>query len=500
MNHTYDLDTPLIEFPSGTGRDRFTIRHAVEGVQVFGGIGSGKSSGSGYLLATKYLAAGFGGLVLTAKPDELKIWKTYCRQAGRERDLVVIEPGGARFNVLDYASGYGSGELTPTTNIVEVLQTVIQAGAAQDSGRGDDAFWRDSFDLLLNNVIDLCKLAYGRVSAQDLHDIVQNTPKADQPAEEGRVNHFNRAFEAARAHVNRQVDDWAATLNDQERIRLRDDAAFEAALLDAVADARLLKFVDGFFVDTLMHLSEKTRSIIELMFQSFLLRLLREPFFSLFCRYPSTVTPEDCLDGKIVVVNLPVKVHNKAGRDAQLLVKSCFQRAWEKRDVTRNGRPLFLWADESQSFLLETDAIFQATARSSRVATVYLSQNLPNYIASMGGHLPEYRVRAFLGTLATKIFHANADYESNDYASKLIGDGYFVDRSQNVTVGSGSFSQSMGQAHRLERMVRPEQFVRLRTGGPLNHHKVEAYLHRQGDSFLNGCNHLKVTFNQNSEP
>lgn len=49
--------------------------------------------------ALKYLPAGFGGLVLTVKPDEKQLWHQYCRLAGRRHDLVVLEPGGPhRFN------------------------------------------------------------------------------------------------------------------------------------------------------------------------------------------------------------------------------------------------------------------------------------------------------------------------------------------------------------------------------------------------------------------
>ncbi|MFM7855499.1 MAG: hypothetical protein ACKO96_27135, partial [Flammeovirgaceae bacterium] len=101
----FDLDTILINLNGKSVSDSWTIRHAVEGVQIFGGIGSGKTSGSGRLLALKYLKAGFGGLVLTAKPDEKQLWEEYCRATGRYNDLVIIEPGGKNtFNFVEYES------------------------------------------------------------------------------------------------------------------------------------------------------------------------------------------------------------------------------------------------------------------------------------------------------------------------------------------------------------------------------------------------------------
>jgi len=49
------------------GGDSWRIKDACEGTMIFGGTGSGKTSGSGRALATSFLSAGFGGLVLCAK-------------------------------------------------------------------------------------------------------------------------------------------------------------------------------------------------------------------------------------------------------------------------------------------------------------------------------------------------------------------------------------------------------------------------------------------------
>lgn len=58
------------------------IRNAVTGVQIFGGIGSGKSSGSGKTLAYSFLKNGFGGIVLTGKIDETETWLKYAEATG----------------------------------------------------------------------------------------------------------------------------------------------------------------------------------------------------------------------------------------------------------------------------------------------------------------------------------------------------------------------------------------------------------------------------------
>ena len=494
----FDLDHPLIEIVSSQERARWTIRHAFEGTQIFGGIGSGKTSGSGKKLAIKYLQNNFGGLVLTVKPDEKELWQQYCRQTGREKDLFILEPGSPHcFNFLEYEASRSASSLTE--NLVEVLRTVIRAGEQQDAGRSDDAFWQTALDMLMFNVIDLCRLAYGELSLQRMYDIVQSIPKSrdELQSEENAEKAFQVAMKAANERVNEQIENWYLTLSAREHIAMEDTAFFQQKVQEALPDARLLSFFDQFFVDTYIPISEKTRSIIDFIFSGCIYRLLREPVYSLFCRGESTVTPEDSQRGKIILINLPVKLYHKVGRDCQILFKYLWQRTMEKRTITPDSRPVFLWADEAQNFLHEHDADYQATARSSRIATVYISQNLPNYYACMGGQKAEYRVKSFLGTLGTKIFHANADIETNKYASELFGDAFFEDESHSTTI-SQNFGQTKSKSLKLERMVRPEEFVRLRTGGPLNNFQVEGYFHRQGDPLLKGLNHTKMQFNQNS--
>ncbi|MBS0646331.1 MAG: hypothetical protein JSR97_07040, partial [Verrucomicrobia bacterium] len=150
----FDLDTPIFNL-TRTGSNEnvaWTIRNAVEGVQIFGGIGSGKTSGSGRTLALKFLEAGFGGLVLTVKPDEREIWEDYCRTAGRLNDLLVVGSHENNFfNFLEYEATHAKG--SETDNLVQVLKTVIRAGEEKDRGMSNDGFWENALDMLIFNVI-----------------------------------------------------------------------------------------------------------------------------------------------------------------------------------------------------------------------------------------------------------------------------------------------------------------------------------------------------------
>lgn len=494
----FDLDTALVQFNGKQRASQFTIRNAVEGLQIFGGIGSGKTSGSGRTFAIKYLSHGFAGLVLTAKMDEAEAWREYCRLTGRENDLIVVQPGSKHcFNFLEYESAHLLNDIPLTDNILQVLKTVIRAGEEKSGGKSDDPFWETALDLLIYHVLELCQLAHGRISIKEMYDIALTVPKNGVEAtKSSSKSSYTSAFLKAQKKVKEQIKGFTEKLTPEQEKIAEDPESFEDLILENIPDAATLKSIDQFFIDSFRNISDKTRNLIEFCFNGFLFRLLREPVYSLFCKNGSTYKPEDCLDGKIILIDLPVKLYHKVGRDCQIMFKYIFQRAMERRDIKKNGRPIFIWADEAQHFLHEHDSEFQATARSSRIATVYLTQNLPNYHANMGGTKFDLRVKAFLGTLGTKIFHANADLDTNRYASELIGDAYREDKSMSRTM-AGDFSSSENLSFKLERILRPEQFVSMKSGGPDNDFTVEAYIHRQGIPFHDGLSFRKIALMQN---
>jgi hypothetical protein len=99
---SWPLDLPLVRF-SERMEDVWTLRDACQGVLIMGENGSGKTSGSGGLLARKYLQAGFGGLVLCFKTDEADLWRSYLKRAGREADGRYFSVENEfRFNFMDY--------------------------------------------------------------------------------------------------------------------------------------------------------------------------------------------------------------------------------------------------------------------------------------------------------------------------------------------------------------------------------------------------------------
>ena len=138
---------------------------------------------------------------------------------------------------------------------------------------------------------------------------------------------------------------------------------------------------------------------------------------------------------------------------------------------------MFLWADESQYFVTKGDALFQQTARSKFASTVYLTQNLPNYQAALGGGGgSEQAAESLLGNLQTKIFHANGDPSTNEWAERV-----FARRDVSSTAPGGDQSASSASFSRgAEPMVPARRFTELRTGGARNGKTVDGFVIQAG--------------------
>src|SRR4051794_9473537 len=100
------LRQELFRFGHGLS-ERWTVADALEGTQVFGATGSGKSTGSGARLARAFLERGFGGLVLISKQNDLRQWADYFKASKRPlSDITVIQPAGPLASGVDWPSEF----------------------------------------------------------------------------------------------------------------------------------------------------------------------------------------------------------------------------------------------------------------------------------------------------------------------------------------------------------------------------------------------------------
>jgi hypothetical protein len=477
----WPLTLPLLPLSDTSA---FSLADACEGVQIFGATGSAKTTGSGFRLAMAYLRAGMGGLILTAKPDERAQWERYCRQAGRLKDLVVFSATGPwRFNFLNYElhrTGPGAGL---TENLVNLFSEVLQVAERQtgSGGREDEGYWRRAMRQLVRNCIDLLVMATGNVSVPDLYRLVVSLPTSLAQVTENAWQERSFAFACLKT----------ADEKPKSASRQRD--------YELCTDYMLLEFPG---------LSDKTRSIIVSTFTSMVDVFQRSVLRELFCT-ETNLTPEVVNEGKIILMELPVKEFGEVGQLAQVLMKYVFMRSIERRSADGDTRPVFLWADESQNFTSPYDFQFQTTARSARVCTVYLTQNLPNYYATLGaGEAGKASADSLLANLNTKIFHANSDPVTNEWAATLIGRSrqFFVNASQSqqpsdwLSMACGWRSAqpaSAGISEVFEYEVPPRRFTSLRKGGMPNGGLVDAIVFQGGRRFHEtGKTWLPVIFQQ----
>jgi hypothetical protein len=480
-NQSY-LDTSLVDF---SDTDKWTVRDAVRGIQIFGAIGSGKTSGSGAYFARKYLGAKWGGLVLCAKPEEAEEWKKYILQSGRpETDIIHFHEGSEyQFNPLQYETDRKTKGGGLTFNLTELFMSVFKMGqriAGSDSEE-QERFWEYALKRLLNRVIDLVKLSGQDMSVSNMIKIVSSAPSDIETVllmqkekleteEEKRFiaeNYFFQCMKLARAGV---------TDKKEER------------------DFYLLA---SYFYREFPILDSKVQSTIKEMFLGF-----AEPFVSgILNDHFSTdtnVTPEDSFAGKIIILDFSVKDYLISGIYAQCLFKYLWQQSVERRGIEADTRPVFLWIDESHYFVNEYDTIFQTTARSSLACTVLLTQNISNYYMQMGGRNVKAKVDSLLGNLGTLIFHTNSDTVTNEWASKLIGNDYKEMESKSVTNTFLSFRSTKNEGYglQLQPQILPKEFTTLKSGGELNNYMVEGVVVVTGKKWDDGRNYRKTVFKQ----
>jgi hypothetical protein len=477
----WDLRQELLRLSRSDG---FTIGDSVEGVLITGATGAGKSTGSGALLARSYLAAGYGGLVLTAKFDERAQWETYCRETGRSDDLIIFSPGNPyRFNFMDFEltrQGEGAGL---TENLVNLFAEVLQIAERQSGqgGREEEGYWRRANRQICRNLVDLLVMATGRISIPDLYRLVVSAPVS-----------LNQV----------QSEDWKQRSYCFACLKAADGRALSPIQrhdLAVVTDYWLLEFPG---------LSDKTRSVIVSTFTSMVDVLNRGILAELFCG-GTNVTPEATEEGAILLIDLPVKTYAEVGQFAQVLWKFAFQRSIERRNIAESPRPVFLWSDEAQFTTTAYDMQFQTTCRSARVATVLLSQNVSNFYAALGGNEKgKAQVDSLFANLNTKIWHANSDPVTNEWAASIIGRSrqYLTNSSSSyepqdwLAVATGinmACQNSSGVTETFEFEVQPRQFTTLRKGGPANQWLIDGIAFQGGRRFqATGRTWMPVVFSQ----
>ena len=346
------------------------------------------------------------------------------------------------------------------------------------SGGGDEGqFWEDALHQLLSAAVELVQLAGYELSLTTLRDIVRSAPLSREQAKDEQWQK-----ESACWHFLSEAERNKGGAND-----------------DVKAD-----YVEcrAYWLDDYANLSEKTRSIITLMFTKLAQPFSARPLRKLFST-DTTVTPEMTFDGKIIIIDLPTQEFRLAGKIAALVWKYCWQVAVMRRAPAGPGkylRPVFVWADEAaENFLSRGDSEFQAVARASAGCTVYLAQNINQYRKRLGDN---DAFESFVANLQTKFFHQSTG-PTCKWAAELLGEEWQYVSTTNVgrntppTLGDNpTTSAGVSRSEQRRYLVEAARLTTLKRGGPAYGYQVEAIVYKGGHIFGDGKPFKLLTFNQ----
>ncbi|MEM6504048.1 MAG: hypothetical protein AAF711_01130 [Planctomycetota bacterium] len=480
-DRTTGIHRPLMQL-SPHREDRWTLADSFEGTLILGANGSGKTTSSGAQIATAMLQSQAGVLATTTKVGEADRWVAMARATGRERDLILFRPGsGWRFNVLQYECEHGIGGSGLTDNLASLVTHLVEAGRPGNGQTATERFFQASVHVMARYAIELIRLADARIDLPTITQVIRTAPQDYDQIASPSWQQGSRCLQLVGAARQRVTDE-----NDLHELRGCED----------------------YFMRELPGMDPRTRSNVVQTFVATADGFCHGIFHELFSR-DTTFTPDMVLDGKVVILDFPIKRFGETARLAQILIKEAWQRCVERRPVSEHTRPVLCFIDEAQNFVTPRDHLFQATARSCRAATVLLTQSMSGLISQLGGGDGRANAEALASVLGNKIIHASGDPETCQFGERLFAQ-HWTYRSQtslnppqkdktdsNTGLTSGGSRVTSSASPSLEARVLAGEFTTLATGGSRHGFKCEAYFFQAGRSWAaSNSNALRVTFQQ----
>ena len=491
-NNTNLLDKTLYTVPQ-TNTD-ITFADSLETTIIVGATGSGKSSGPGKYIAHAMLKKGYGFCVLCAKPDEKSRWIKYSEETKRSQDLVIFDKdSNLNFNFLEYEmsrSGQGAGDVLNASELIINLNEQIRI-LQNGNSKGDEKFWDNSLRRLVIRTILLLKITNETLTIHNIRKVIEESFNAEDMSIYKKIRQ-----EATSSRKISETDRKSA----KDKLDFFIEHFYFIRLLEKAykVDSDDAHITIDYWINDFANLSEKTRSIV---LESALGIL--EPFvFNGILRNKFSeglsfeLLPENIIKNKkIVIVDFPIIEFGLSGILANAIYKMTFQKAMERRNILNedNPLPISLWIDEYQQFYSPIDSQFLATARSAWVANVFITQNINGIYQLTQNN--QAQAKSLLANMNLKYFCSNSDYETNLWASNMIGEQWeYVD-----TINYDEKSDFKSKTSRLEkrRKVEIDEFTTLKTGRAANNNIVECFVFKAGKTWGDdNQNHALVQFNQ----
>jgi hypothetical protein len=475
------LDTPIIGF---SAKDRALFRDILPAVFIAGDSSSGKSSTSRKQFLCGLLRANVGLVLFTIKPSDRDDYLGYIGECSRDPDDVVVfnEKSGLSFDCLAHewtrTVGRGSGDVE---SIIDYFDVLLSLGKSQ-SGGGENKFWDLAAQQAERHAIHLIKLADEPLSIVNIHKAISSFP--DHPGQHDDESWSKNSYTASLIDAIRARKD---TLTEEEWQNLEAATAFVFGRWAA--------------------LDERLRGSISMTFSGLADKFQFHPLKRMFASGRCDFVPEDVTHRrKIHIFDFPLNEYGReTARFIQTMLKLTYQRSFLRHAYAPgccNGAALV--QDEFQMLLSKFENYWVQTARSSGVASLYITQNILNVAEEFNETQPGSKTRAFLNNLPFKILHRSTCPDTCTYFSDVIGKRYRWVENFGSSIGQAQGGpQTFGGSRQLTYIVDPIEFTRLaRPDGvtPL----AAAYVYRGGDSFHvtktdenpEGENYLKVYFSR----
>lgn len=467
----FNLDRILMDLVPRTKHpdDKFTLRDLFEHVLITGATGAGKTSTLGHYLAHSILNIRklsdnekIGMVVFLYKSSDAALWREWCKQQGREEDLLVIDDSYRyTFNLLEH---YKDKEANNAVNALMNLSNLSLGGATQGDS---EQYWEQAKRQRLHRLILLNQLSGEPLNIATLYELHSSAPQ--------HPGHLQDKAFLEHSFCMKMLNQAAQTVGE---------------------DHLQFQLIEKYFTREIPFLADRTRSSILSLTSAILEPFISSPLLhNLFCK-DTTLDLDSLLTGKIVLLNLPIQQWEYSGKLAQILFKYILCKRIESRNLQTLPNPVVLWLDEYQHYITPYDFLFLSTARSSRAGCILMTQNISNLYAQIGGNgrIAEEKVNSLLSLTNHKFFLAQNGFTNNEFASKTIGQDI-----QKLKTATVQFQQAAGSASISEQylyQVMPKEFTQLKRGGDQHKGIVEAYICATGKTFSNGKNHYKGLFQQ----
>ena len=449
--------------------DAFTTRQACGHIVALGGVGSGKTATFGTTIAEAMLRAGFSGIVGCVKVNEADRWREFGRRCGAlDRMEFLSTESDHRLDMLTYLAHHSpSGE---TENIIHFLTNLLEAEAEQKGHKDSERYFKEAANEMLRSILTSLRLAGQPLTVRLIHDCITSAPK-----QHGEF--YSESWQRESFLYHTIYDAW----------------------VNVKGDPHLLQDLETARNYWLQHQDlDRARGSVESTFTSFASMLSYGPINRMLCSGEVNFTPEQYLEeGRILVMDLPLKQDFAVGMLTQRCLKSLFLRAAEQRAVTDETRPVLVYADEGNLLITNDDLEFMQTAREAKCSYISLAQNLPAYIAAFGDG-PSARVKAdkFLGLSQNLVLFQQSDHKTAEWASDRLGKIWTHKSSTHggftpspSMLGGGHQSIGGGTHEMLAAQVEPVEFSTLEVPTPENDWQAESYVYT-GRRFADGRNHL----------